>query len=210
MTDFGHVYEHEEKYYFAPIDGSRATRKVGADLPRFAAERTLVRPSGTTVAAVESDERETFEAKEAAKAKLRRAWHERMAGQAAEPVWRTGDRAVVVDAEPLASPGRVYPYAMVALPSGSPEREPFVDHLRYHDGALSGTVKLRLQLDSPMFTAGDNGDDPDVARPLTISGRYAIAGSSLKGLIRSAHEVMNASCLRVVDPLQPISNPVKM
>jgi CRISPR-associated protein (TIGR03986 family) len=208
MTDFGRIYEHDGRFYFAPIDGSRATRKVGGDLPRFAAERTLVRPSGTTVKAVDPETQEAFQAEEAVQAKLRREWQQQMEHHAEEPVWRVGDRSPSVDAEPLASPGRVYPFAMVALPSAAPEREPFVDHLRYYQGLLSGRIRLRLRLDSPMFTAGDNGDDPDVLRPLTIAGRYAIAGSSIKGLVRSTHEVMNASCLRVVDPVRPISHRV--
>ncbi len=124
--------------------------------------------------------------------------------------WRTGQREVGAEPQSLGRPaGQIYPYAFVELPLAAPELGPFITHESYVAGSLSGRIEVAFTSQTPLFTAGDNPEDSSTLKPLIINGRYAVAGSSLKGLLRSFHELVTGSCFRVLDAERAITKRVE-
>jgi len=96
----------------------------------------------------------------------------------------------------MAERRRVDPYGFVRL-VGRPERLPARPHHRFE--GLSGRLTCRLTVKTPLFVY-----NPQFARPVgrgheqasfpVYDGQAIIPGSSLKGVIRSVAEAVEASC----------------
>ena len=97
----------------------------------------------------------------------------------------------------------INPYTFVPLPKGEPQRDvPYG-----HEGKpqlLSGKLPVRIIAQTPLLIRGfgerDNKDDPANTLPRRPDGKPFIPGSSYKGAVRSLHETLTGSCLRVFDP----------
>ncbi len=117
--------------------------------------------------------------------------------------------------------GFVNPYAFVSFPPVAPVRSEPLTHDRFltcdSEGAavLSGVIEVGARALSPLFTAGASlratsatpSGEPQPSRLsfLRVDGRIAIAGSTLKGLVRSAAETLSGSCMRVFDAERRLS-----
>jgi len=102
------------------------------------------------------------------------------------------------------SGGFVNPYTFVPLAADPPARKAPAGHERYDPDLLSGWFDAELTNESAMFSAdaqasADAGLDPRDLMALRVDGHYAIAGASLKGMVRSMYEAITGSCLRIVD-----------
>lgn len=104
----------------------------------------------------------------------------------------------------------VNPYTFVPFPAEPPQRhEPHGHHTLAPDdngdkARFAGRITAQLVARSPLLVRNIGSAAPtvgDVARaPRTSAGRLFIPGSSLHGAIRSLHETLAGSCLRVFDP----------
>lgn len=102
----------------------------------------------------------------------------------------------------------INPYTFVPLPPNPPKRERPNGHLG-NPGLLSGTLRITISAKSPLLirgfpancTQGEQGDEEK--RPSKLprrpDGTPIIPGSALKGAVRSLHETLTASCLRVLN-----------
>ena len=79
----------------------------------------------------------------------------------------------------------------------------------FKDG-FSGEISYKLTADSPLLVGGRQEKNKDPHRPNTEvspfrlpDGRYAIPGSSLKGMIRSVVEIAGFGRMRMVDDARP-------
>lgn len=96
----------------------------------------------------------------------------------------------------------VNPYTFVPLPEGSPERRAPYGH-RGRPELLSAHLELVVTAEAPLLVRGF-GTDESPALPTRPgpggAGEVAIVpGSGLHGAIRSLHEALTDSCLRVFD-----------
>ncbi|MGH8934103.1 MAG: TIGR03986 family type III CRISPR-associated RAMP protein [Egibacteraceae bacterium] len=100
----------------------------------------------------------------------------------------------------------VNPYTFVPFPRGlddaSVRREP-AGHDRLGVGRLSGWLVVRLRARSPLLVRGEQ-EAGSPGRFPTRAGEDGspvpmIPGSSLKGALRSLHEILAGGCLRVLD-----------
>jgi len=98
---------------------------------------------------------------------------------------------------------RVDPYGFVQLVD-TPERLPATPHHRFQ--GYSGRLHCRLTAKTPLFVydpafARPGGASPghEVARFPVRAGTAVIPGSSLKGIIRSVAEAVEASCFTLFD-----------
>jgi hypothetical protein len=95
--------------------------------------------------------------------------------------------------------GWVNPYNFVPLASG-PDRDRAHGHLGLADDRLSGRITLTLTAHAPLALSGaGRGLVQDPFRPLVVGDRWVLPGSHLAGVVRSFHEALTDSCLRVVD-----------
>ena len=100
------------------------------------------------------------------------------------------------------------PYNFVPLPDWVylPEWGAQVSHdLPFRDG-LSGEVHYTLTTDTPLLVGGSDrsapsDDDPGEVKPFYIAheDRYAVPGSSLKGMLRAVVEIAGFGRMRMVD-----------
>ncbi len=88
----------------------------------------------------------------------------------------------------------VNPFNFVPLPADVAREEP-VGHHEKAQGRHSGRIEVSWLSQSPLlFGDGhEHGLEPDP------SGGFRVAGSSLKGFLRSLHETISGSCLRIFD-----------
>ena len=113
----------------------------------------------------------------------------------------------------------INPYTFVSLPSEPPERsERIQGHSKQTAGCLDGSLTVTVTCVTPLLLGPLNDDEMGVHKgypvaapprlkppglgpdPSSEEGNpFIIPGSSLHGAIRSVHEAMNNSCLRVVD-----------
>jgi CRISPR/Cas system CSM-associated protein Csm3 (group 7 of RAMP superfamily) len=101
-------------------------------------------------------------------------------------------------------PAEVEPYVFVRLPASEPVRKPPLLHHRYDKKGLSGQLTCRLTAKTPLFVY-----DPSFARHVgrgheqasfpVRNGIAVIPGSSLKGVIRSVAEAVEACCFTLFD-----------
>lgn len=90
----------------------------------------------------------------------------------------------------------VNPYAFVPLGSGARHSRPS-GHLGLAEARVSGRVTVTATACSELALPGQlvNG----VTEPVTVEGRFILPGSALAGAVRSFHEALTGSCLRVVN-----------
>jgi CRISPR-associated protein (TIGR03986 family) len=91
----------------------------------------------------------------------------------------------------------VNPYTFVPLPPGAPQRAAPHGHLGDPE-LLSGVLTISIEAVAPLLIRGFGTADAP-ALPTRPDGTAFIPGSSLKGAIRSLHETLTGSCLRVFD-----------
>lgn len=93
----------------------------------------------------------------------------------------------------------VNPYNFVPLGQGTDRSRP-VGHHRLAEGHLSGRIDVQLTAVSPLALPGaGSGTQTDPYRPARVGTADVLPGSSLAGAVRSFHEALTDSCLRVVD-----------
>ncbi|MGI8310538.1 TIGR03986 family type III CRISPR-associated RAMP protein [Saccharopolyspora hattusasensis] len=91
----------------------------------------------------------------------------------------------------------VNPYAFVPLPPEAPQRGAPHGH-RGNPALLTGKLAVSIEALTPLLIRGFGSDDsPEL--PTRPDGTAFIPGSSWKGAIRSLHETMTGSCIRVFD-----------
>lgn len=90
----------------------------------------------------------------------------------------------------------VNPYTFVPLPSRAPERTPPHGH-RGNPELLSGKLRVRIRTVTPLLIRGFGNENGKHLLPRLTDGRAFLPGSSLKGAVRSLHETLTGSCLRV-------------
>ncbi|GAA0565443.1 CRISPR-associated protein (TIGR03986 family) [Saccharopolyspora erythraea NRRL 2338] len=97
----------------------------------------------------------------------------------------------------------VNPYTFVPLPAVPPERSGPRGHSGEDPELLTGKLSVRIKAVSPLLIRGFNkrkrDDVADGRIPMRPDGTPFIPGSSLKGAVRSLHETLTGSCLRVFD-----------
>lgn len=101
------------------------------------------------------------------------------------------------------------PYNFVPLATWVhiPEWSRQVSHdVPFKDG-LSGELAYRLVAESPLLVGGHQNKDvqPQQVRPfqLPVDGRFAIPGSSIKGMLRAVVEIAGFGRMRMVDDARP-------
>lgn len=88
----------------------------------------------------------------------------------------------------------INPYNFVSLPTSTPRTEP-PTHLQLQEGRFAGRIEVEWVAQTPLlFGVGDNS-----ALEPEGDNRYRVSGSSLKGALRSLHEALTGSCMRVFD-----------
>ena len=93
----------------------------------------------------------------------------------------------------------VNPYNFVSLRDAPVRVEP-TTHLRLGEGRVSGRVDVRLTARSALALSGAGaGTQTDPYRPVVVDGRWVVPGSQFAGAVRSFHEALTDSCLRVID-----------
>lgn len=97
----------------------------------------------------------------------------------------------------------VNPYTFVPFPNTEPHRSP--PHGHAGNGQLwSGALHLTITAHSPVLVRMDEPGDseqPELpSRPGAGARQEIIPGSSLHGAVRSLHETLTGSCLRIFDP----------
>ncbi|MGH3529191.1 MAG: hypothetical protein ACRDQ6_18055, partial [Pseudonocardiaceae bacterium] len=98
----------------------------------------------------------------------------------------------------------VNPYTFVPFPSAEPQR--IRPHGHMGNGQLwSGVLHLTITAHSPVLVRMDkpvDGGKPELpSRPGAAARQEIIPGSSLHGAMRSLHETLTGSCLRVFDSM---------
>jgi len=83
----------------------------------------------------------------------------------------------------------INPYTFVPLPPAVRRSAP-AGHRELGEGRLSGAFRVRWTLRSPLLLPQDDQTE----------GPVVVPGSSIKGSVRSIHEVLVDGCLRVLDP----------
>ncbi|MCA1278261.1 TIGR03986 family CRISPR-associated RAMP protein [Saccharopolyspora sp. 7B] len=89
----------------------------------------------------------------------------------------------------------VNPYTFIPLPDSAPDRR----RPHGHSGdprLLSGTLSLDIEVLTPLLIRGFGEENRIPRRP---DGTAFVPGSSLKGAVRSMHETLTGSCLRIFD-----------
>ncbi len=102
----------------------------------------------------------------------------------------------------------INPYTFVPFPVGpSPRREPHGHHTlaaEENENRFAGRITARLVTRSPLLVRNVGSAAPTVGgvakAPRTSGGELFIPGSSLHGAVRSLHETLTGSCLRVFNP----------
>jgi CRISPR-associated protein (TIGR03986 family) len=92
----------------------------------------------------------------------------------------------------------VNPYNFVPLVDGGPVRAAPEGHLRLAAGNLSGRVDVTFEAVTPLALPGEEHEN--VTSPYLVNGQPTLPGSSLGGVVRSFHESLTSSCLRIIDP----------
>ncbi|MCB0990940.1 MAG: hypothetical protein KDB16_08180 [Acidimicrobiales bacterium] len=90
----------------------------------------------------------------------------------------------------------INPYTFVPFPTAAPagfRAEP-AGHHQLASGRYSGRIAVTFTAATPLLTRG-----PENRWPRDADGRPILPGSSLKGALRSLHEVLVGGCLRVID-----------
>jgi hypothetical protein len=93
----------------------------------------------------------------------------------------------------------VNPYTFVRhVPE--PAREAPAGHAVMAEGQLSGALKITLTARTPLLIGGYGKPDEDGCEiPRRKDGTAMVPGSGLMGSVRSLHEALTGSCLRVLD-----------
>jgi CRISPR-associated protein (TIGR03986 family) len=92
----------------------------------------------------------------------------------------------------------VNPYNFVPLVDGGPVRAAPEGHLRLAAGNLSGRIDVTFEAVTPLALPGE--EQQNVTSPYMVNGQPTLPGSSLGGVVRSFHESLTSSCLRIIDP----------
>ncbi len=93
----------------------------------------------------------------------------------------------------------VNPYNFVPLGSGPDKGEPEF-HSGLAGGRVSGRVSVCWTARTPLALSGaGTGSIDDPHRPVELHGGGFVPGSQIAGVVRSFHEALTDSCLRVVD-----------
>ncbi len=96
----------------------------------------------------------------------------------------------------------VNPYTFVPLVI-EPERHAPGGHAVMAGERFSGVLEITLRAETPLMIGGygnrDNADDRLPSVPERADGTQMIPGSGLLGAVRSVHEALTGSCLRVLD-----------
>ncbi|MBE9375292.1 TIGR03986 family CRISPR-associated RAMP protein [Saccharopolyspora sp. HNM0983] len=95
----------------------------------------------------------------------------------------------------------VNPYTFVPFPESPPQRCAPHGHLGHPD-LLSGTLQVRVTAQTPLLVRdiSRQAGDAEPRLPRRPDGTVLIPGSSWKGALRSLHETLTGSCLRIFDP----------
>jgi len=98
------------------------------------------------------------------------------------------------------SPGAVNPYTFVDF-APDPVREEPAGHDRLASGRLSGAIDVTVTARTPLLIGplGRQQDREEPDLPRRADGTVVIPGSGFLGALRSGHEALCGSCLRVVD-----------
>lgn len=84
-----------------------------------------------------------------------------------------------------------------------PERRPPAGHDRLRPGSLSGVLEVTVTARTPLLIGGstDKRDREKIILPRRVSGsrQVMIPGSGFLGVVRSLHETLTGSCLRVLN-----------
>ncbi len=93
------------------------------------------------------------------------------------------------------------PYAFVPLGDLGPERREPRGHDQLGRDGLSGSFMVDVRVLSPLVLGGFPGAEDVPPRAIEGSGNAdsIVPGSTLAGAVRSIHEALTSSCLRVVD-----------
>lgn len=122
----------------------------------------------------------------------------------AEQQERNRDRARSAEQRANAADYFVNPYTFVPFPDVVPARTRPTGHHRLEEGRLSGRITARLVARSPLLVRNVGSEAPrdadQVYRVPRRGKELFVPGSSLHGAIRSLHETLTGSCLRVFDP----------
>jgi len=101
------------------------------------------------------------------------------------------------------------PYNFVPLSSyvHIPEWSKRASHDWPFEDGLSGEIHYTLVAESPLLVGGEQqkaaGESPAIVKPFKLpDGRYAIPGSSLKGMLRAVTEIAGFGRMRMVDDRQ--------
>lgn len=84
----------------------------------------------------------------------------------------------------------INPYTFVPLPAGGPARDEPPGHDRCDATRPMVRIRLTWEARTPLATG---------APYRHLEGRWGLAGSAVKGAVRSLHEALTGSCLRIVD-----------
>lgn len=94
----------------------------------------------------------------------------------------------------------VNPYNFVPLGGDGPDKAPPEFHLSLTEGRLSGRMEVTFTALAPLALSGTGaGKEEDPHRPFVVDGRHVLPGAAIAGVVRSFHEALTDSCLRVVD-----------
>lgn len=93
--------------------------------------------------------------------------------------------------------GFVNPYNFVPLPDCDPVRSAPVNHVQLDRGNVSGRIDVTFEARTRLALPGP--EEHGITRPHFVDGRYILPGSSLGGAVRSFHEALTGSCLRIID-----------
>lgn len=93
--------------------------------------------------------------------------------------------------------GGVNPYSFVPL--ATPARHEPLSHDALSDGQYSGSFRVTLTARTPILIADGEGNIPRAVGANGGVSSVILPGSGLKGAVRSVHEALCDSCLRIVD-----------
>jgi hypothetical protein len=97
----------------------------------------------------------------------------------------------------VAPPDFVNPYTFVPHVQ-APQRGAPASHLALADDRYTGSLSVRLQARTPLLVGGFTTADGVHDVPRRLYGPVMLPGAGLHGAIRSVHEALTGSCLRVV------------
>jgi hypothetical protein len=93
----------------------------------------------------------------------------------------------------------VNPYTFVPNVPSPARRQP-AGHAAMGEGRFSGVLQVTVTARTPLLIGGFSSEDADVkGLPKRQDGTVMIPGSGLAGAVRSLHEALTGSCLRIVD-----------